>query len=274
MVIRWLHRPEYVGSIPTPATTFTTQCIQCVRLDTVSPHLVCLIMTGLPPPPPGANKDTKLTEDETSYILLSTLKPKHQSDPTVVEFIREFLICRDVRQASLSVGIQPRTGERLRREPDVYETIRRLTSKALEKFGYSAEDVVEKVREVTNVDMAVFQKPDGSWVESISQVPPEIRRAVKKFKVKNEYDTDANGMKYVSGRIIEVEFWDKLKAAELLGREKELFKETRKIELDATENMKDILLGGLDRANERLARYKDVTPSLPPPPVPVEVKDE
>ena len=77
-------------------------------------------------------------------------------------------------------------------------------------------------------------------------------------------------MKYVTGRIIEVEFWDKLKAAELLGREKDIFKETRKIELDATENMKDILLGGVDRANERLKNVKDVTPVLAMP----EVSDE
>lgn len=227
-------------------------------------------MNGMPPPPPGVDKNKSLTEDETHYILMTTLKPKHQSDPTVVEFIREFLICRDVRQASESVGIMARKGERLRREPDVYEAIRRITSKALEKYGYSAEDVVEKVREVTQVDMAAFQKEDGSWVESISDVPSEMRRAVKKFKVKNEYDTDANGMKYVTGRIIEVEFWDKLKAAELLGREKDIFKETRKIELDATENMKDILLGGVDRANERLKNVKDVTPVLAMP----EVGDE
>lgn len=223
---------------------------------------------SLPPPPGSTRKDYSLTEDETFYIMRTTLLPEHAADPLVIEFIKEYLACRDVRQAAERAGISKRSAETLKKRTDIFECIRQMTSKALEKYGYSAEDVVQKVKEVIDVDIADFQKPDGSWVENINEVPAESRRAIKKFKVKNEYDKDPNGMLFVSGKIIEIELWDKLKAADLLGREKEIFKEKKVIEMDATQNMKDILLGQNKRAEERLQQLRDVTEvvALPLPP--------
>lgn len=225
-------------------------------------------MTGLPQPP-SVKKDASLTEDETMYILTSTLKSKHAADPVVIDFIIEFLNCRDLRQAAEYAGITFKRAKALKAQPDVYECIRRMNSKAVEKFGYSAEDVVEKVKEISEADMRYFQKPDGSWVNNLNDVPREISRAVVQFEVKNIFGTDPNGMPIITGEIIKVKFDSKLKASELLGREKDLFVEKKRVELDATADMKQILLGANMRAEERLKQLeRDVVDvqALPMPP--------
>lgn len=201
--------------------------------------------------------------DETAYILQTTLFPEHASDPVVMRFIVSYLSCRDVRQASQEAGIDLRSGKNLRNRSDIHEAIRRVTEAATLKHGFDAAEIIERVKEVIDVDMAAFQNADGTWIEKITDVAPELRRAVKKFKVRNDYMTDPNGMKVVVGRIIEVEFWDKLKSAELLGGEKELFKKTIKHEHDVGKDMRHLLLESSARADAyqaqlREAKNKDV----------------
>jgi hypothetical protein len=70
-------------------------------------------------------------------------------------------------------------------------------------------------------------------------------------------------MKVLAGQIIEVEFWDKMKAVELLGREKDIFKESKKITHDLTANMSSVLLESKKRAEEAsMELAKDVTPQV------------
>ncbi len=64
-----------------------------------------------------------------------------------------------------------------------------------------------------------------------------------------------------TGEIISYEFYDKMKATELLGREKELFKETKKVEHDVTRNMASVLLESKRRGDEAHAQVIDVTPN-------------
>jgi hypothetical protein len=229
------------------------------------------------PPPPGfkppenrspagpsqlapRDEPTKgLTTDEASFILKATLMPYHQDDPNVIKFIASYLICRDVKQAAREVGITPRDGENLKRRPDIHEAIRQITEKAVLKYGYDANDIVEKVKEIANVDPVEFENPDGTYKESLSQLTPETRRAIKKFKVKNIYETDPNGMKVVVGKLMEVELWDKMKAVELLGQEKEIFKQKKVVQHDVTTNMKDTLLGSARLADEfKMDTMRDV----------------
>ena len=105
---------------------------------------------------------------------------------------------------------------------------------------------------------------DWSFKTSMREIAPEIRRGIKKFKAKNLYESDPNGMKVLVGQLIEVEFWDKLKAIEMLGREKDIFKETRKIEHDVTGRMADVLLESKRLAQSHIDGMKDVA-QLPSP---------
>jgi hypothetical protein len=173
-------------------------------------------------------------------------------------FIAEYLICRDVKQAALKVGLTKRDGENLRKRPDIYEAIRQITEKAVLKHGYDAAEVVERVKEIVGIDPGELQMKDGAFVEDLNTLPPETRRAIKKFKATNTYGMDPNGMRVVTGKLIEVEFWDKMKAVELLGREKDLFKETKKVTHDVTTNMSSILLEARKRAEDASAEMREV----------------
>lgn len=217
--------------------------------------------------------DNKLTKADTSFILRTTLIPQHREDPNVLAFIREYLLCRSTAQAAKACGLTTRDGENLRRRPDIHEAITQITEQAVLKHGYDAGEIIERVKEIVNIDPAEFENADGTFKESLNDIPPEARRAIKKFKAKNLYGQDPNGMKVVVGKLIEVEFWDKLKSVELLGREKNLFKETKVHEHNITANMSNTLL----ESKKRAEAVREVGPPLPAQEVPtpiIDVEDE
>lgn len=201
----------------------------------------------------------KLTEDETEFILQSTLMPHHQTDPNVIGFIRSYLICRDAKQAANSVGLVAAAGRNLLARADIHDAIRQITAKATRKYGYDAEELVERVKEIANVDPVEIENPDGTYKKRWSELSPEFRRAVKKLKVKNLYSEDINGIKVHCGEIIEWEFHDKMKGIELLSREKGVFKETKVVEHGVTKDMKSILLGSLARGTEAANTIREAT---------------
>lgn len=235
-------------------------------------------MNSFPPPPGASNRnrpppeppslategpvkgtDNRLTDEETTYILETTLRPSQFADPRIVKFILCYLVCRNTAQAGREAGVN---GQYIRNQPEVHKAIEALTAKAVMKYGYDASEVIERVKEVAGLDPIEFENPDGSFKTHMSQIAPEARRAIKKFKAKNLYGEDPNGMKIVIGQLIEVEMWDKLKSLELLGREKNIMKETKKIEHDVTQNMADLLLESKRMADHRALEMKDVSPVI------------
>jgi hypothetical protein len=202
----------------------------------------------------------KLTENEVSIILKTSLLPEHHRDPIVIRFIQSYMTCRDTSQASKECGIATGSGKALRNRPDIHEAITRLTEKSVMKYGFDASEVIEKVKEISAIDPIEFVRPDGTYKTDMNEIAPESRRAIKKFKAKNLYGEDNNGMKTVIGELIEVEFWDKMKAVELLGREKDLFKQTTTVQHDVTTNMANLLLESSQRAEHHAREVIDVTP--------------
>jgi hypothetical protein len=99
---------------------------------------------------------------------------------------------------------------------------------------------------------------DGSYIESMAQIPAETRRAIKSFKAKNLFEYDANGMKVCVGKLVEVQFWDKMKSIQLLGQEKSLFKETKVVEHGITNNMKELLLESKKRGDQAVIESREV----------------
>lgn len=188
--------------------------------------------------------------DEVDFILKTCLLRRHYNDPNVIRFISLYVQYRDIKQAAKESGFTYKQGYHIRTKPDVHQAIVKLTEKAVLKYGLDPHEIVGKVLEILNVDLLEFENPDGSYKTSLSQVSPETRRAIKKFTVKNTWGEDPNGMKIVTGQIISVEVWDKLKSAELLGRESNLFKETKITQHDVSAGMKDLLLQSRERAEQ------------------------
>lgn len=205
----------------------------------------------MPPGTPGAEPPSgKLDDDEVSIILKMTLRPEHREDPNILRFISSYLGCRDTAQAARDAGLQAQSGRHLRNRPDIWACIVKLTEKSVSKFGFDASEVVQKFKEVMDFDPIDLYHPDGR-IKELSELPPEARRCIKKFKAKNIFEDDANGMPRMVGRLIEYEFYDKMRAGELLGREKDLFVEKKKVEHDVTNDMASLLLESARRADER-----------------------
>ena len=205
-------------------------------------------------PPPVDSVNGRLDDDEVNYILTVTLKPWHRDDPNVLRFISNYLRCRDARQAATEAGLDPRSGPNLRNRPDIYDAITKLSARSVSKYGFDASEVMERVKEMAALDPIEFERSDGSYKNKLSEIAPEARRAIKRFKVKNIFETDPNGMKIITGEIIEVELYDKLAAAKLMGTEKDLFVEKKRVEHDIGRNMGTLLLESARRAEERVIR--------------------
>lgn len=217
-----------------------------------------------PPPIPEMQAgDYALSDGETTFILKATLRPDQYEDPKVLHFIQNYLRCRSAAQAAKEAGLAPHVGQVLRLKPEIHACIEQLTQKAVMKYGFDASEIVERVKEISAMDPIEFENPDGSYKTHLSQISPESRRAIKKFVVKNLYGLDANGVRIVIGQLVTVELWDKLKAVELLGREKQIFKETKVHQHDVTQNMASVLLDANRRANARVVGpVIDMTPQI------------
>lgn len=203
----------------------------------------------------NANESERLTEDEIAAIFSRTLKPEHREDPRVLAWILSYIKSRDIRDSAHEVGIHPNTAKALRNRADIFKCIEALTARQVFKFGIDPAGIVEKVKEVVEFDPIDLENEDGSFKKHMRELSGPARRAIKKLKVKNFYETDPNGMKVKAGEILEYEFYDRLQAAGLVGRETDLFKEKKVVEHDVTANMAAVLLESAKRADAI-----DVTP--------------
>lgn len=200
---------------------------------------------------PQDEYDPKLNDEETMFILKQYLLPKQFSDPMTIRFILHYITHRSSPDAAEAAGWDRNRGSRVRSNPEIHAAIEALTAKAVMKYGYDANEIIERVKEITNVDPIEFQNPDGSYKTHMSEIRPEARRTIKEFTARNMYGEDANGMRVVIGQLINVKLHDKLKGAELLGSEKNVMKKTTVVQHDVTSNMQSLLLESGRRADER-----------------------
>lgn len=200
--------------------------------------------------PQVSETDKRLSDKEFHYITKQYLRPDQLDNPKLLVFIASYMENRHQAQAARDAGLDGK-GSYLRSRPEIHACIEALTAKAVQKFGFDASEVIERMKEIGIVDPLEFENPDGSYKTHLSMVSPEVRRAIKEFTVKNIFGTDANGMPIVVGQLINVKLHDKLKGLELLGREKNIFKETKVLTHDVTSNMASLLLASKERANAR-----------------------
>lgn len=207
------------------------------------------------------DRDGRLTDNESSFILDSTLKPKHRQDPTVLAFIDSFIKCKHIGEASEMSGISPKLGYMIRHRLDVANAIQKLIDKSAIKYGFDASEIMERAKEIVDFDPISVQNADGTFKNNFHDIEPAARRNIKKLKVKNLFETveDINGMKknIIIGEIIEYEFYDKLKAVDMAGKEKEMFKNTTRVEHSVTKDMASILLASAQRGAQASLGFAD-----------------
>lgn len=195
--------------------------------------------------------DPRLKDDDVRLLFTQFLTPDHLRDERILKFILSYCNNRNASQAAKESGMGG-TGTYWRQRPDIHACIEAMTQRMLIKHGYDSHEIIERTKEIATLDPIEFQNPDGTFKTHLSEIRPEARRAIKKFKAKNIFGVDDNGMSVVTGVLLEVELWDKLKSIEMLGSEKNIFKKTTVVQHDVTNNMKDVLLESGNRAEERL----------------------
>lgn len=213
------------------------------------------------PAPPGHKASGELTDNESNFIMQDCLKKEHLDDHKVLEFIENFVRCKSIPQASAECGIHAAIGYKWRHRVDIANCISKIIAKSAVNHGFDASELLERTKEIVDVDPIHLQNPDGSFKSNLHDIPPEVRRSLKKLKVRNLWgdNTDMNGMKkkIIIGEIIEYEFYDKIKAVELVGREKQMFKTTTKVEHGVTKDMASILLDSAKRAQQLIEKTND-----------------
>lgn len=218
----------------------------------------------MPLPPKHSLKTTlsgELTINEADFILDSTLKTKHRSDASVIAFINSFIRCKSIKQACGDAGVHYSLGYSIRHRKDVANAITKLIGLSATKYGYDASEIFERAKEIAEFDPIDLMNPDGTYKESLHDIPPEARRCIKKLEVNNLWskETDINGLdkKIIIGKVVKVEFWDKMKGIELAGKEKEMFKNTTKVEHGLTKDMASLLLASSKRADAAIEDFSD-----------------
>lgn len=213
---------------------------------------------GIPAPPTTTKGE--LSDNEMGFILDSTLKPKRRSDPVVLAFIDSYIKCKHIGEASAMAGIKASEGYKIRHYLDVSNAIQKLIDKSALKYGCDASEIFERAKEMVDFDPIEMQNPDGTFKDNLYDIEPAARRNIKKLKVQNLYQQseDMNGIKkkIIIGKVIEYEFYDKLKAIDLTGREKEMFKNTTRVEHTVTKDMASILLAAQQRGQQASIAFK------------------
>lgn len=198
--------------------------------------------------------DASLTEDESSFILDTTLKAKHRNDASVLTFIDSFIRCKNIQQASAEAGVHRSVGYKYRHHKDIAQAIEKLIDRSAIKYGFDASEIIERTKEMVDFDPIQLQNRDGTFKSNLYDVDPAARRNLKKLKVRNIWGEteDLNGVKtkIIVGEVIEYEFYDKLKAIDLVGREKDIFKTTTKVEHTISNDMASILLESVKRGQQ------------------------
>lgn len=157
-------------------------------------------------------------QDAINNILRSTLEVRHRTDPYVISFINQYVVCRHAGEAAKLSGMDAPSG----RAPCaawISCAIEEITAEVT-KFGYTADDVVERQKEIHDFDPVELMDDDGCWITDLRKLPGHVRRAIKEIDVKVDNEKDPNGL--LTGRVIaksvSYKFYDKQKSGELLSR--------------------------------------------------------
>jgi phage terminase small subunit len=186
-------------------------------------------------------------------LIQDHLWPEHAIDPVVVKFIYGYLETRHVGDAAKAAGVAKHTGLRIFNKPDIQQCLKEINKTLAREHSFDASEILERANEVMQFNIQDIFNPNGT-VKDIHDIPPKAARVIKKLKIEETWEEDMNGIKIQTGRIIQIDFWDKLKATELLGKFEGVFKDTVKHELGMDGNLAAVLLAQAENRAIEMSR--------------------
>jgi len=190
-------------------------------------------------------------------------------------------------KAAIEVGYSPKSaavsGWDMLQRGDVQEELARLAIEAQREFRTSAGEVLRAISEIAMLDPAeVFQHMQAkngrfySTIHDIHVMPLHVRRAISSIKVVRENRTAGDGKQ---DDVVEVKFWNKVAALELLAKHAGLLKDVVQhehiVRVEELERLDDRALGAHIQAQaERWRRHLEARErarvavgALPPAPL-------
>lgn len=190
------------------------------------------------------NKNKPLSINQIINIMLD---PEHRIDPKIVKFIHSYVECRHIKEAEKVAGLSSGQGKRILNKSDVQACMLKINETLGKEASFDSRELLERANEVAQFDIIDVFLDDGR-VKDVKDIPPAARRAVKKIVVREVYEKDMNGMDVFSGYIKTIEFWDKIRSLELIGKYDGVFREKVEHSHDVTGNLASLLLNSEKRA--------------------------
>ena len=189
-----------------------------------------------------------------NQILMNTLTPEHAMDPQVLRFLNSYIENWNTSDSSRVANLKTEQGKRILRKPDVQSAITKINEIFGRKANYDAREILERVNEVAQFDPLECFNADGT-VKDIKDMSGSARRAIKKMQVREVWEKDLNGVDVMTGYIKTIEFWDKMKGLELLGKDEGHFVDQSRVTTEIGGNLAAVLLSA-----EKRALSRDVSP--------------
>ena len=124
--------------------------------------------------------------------------------------------------------------------PAIRSAIDKALAAQVERVEVKADDILRELLRILRTDIGDVLGPDGALL-AVKDMPVDVRRAVSSIEVSEE---QVDGV--AVGEIKKLKFWDKPRAAELLGKHLKLW--TDKVEHSGEVKFAEALKEARDRA--------------------------
>ena len=166
---------------------------------------------------PSADIQEQILRETTDVLSVSPTERRSKSQidktltPSELQFIARYLLYMDVEKAAegLFRGGEIRV---LFRSKRIQNAIATCIANRNSRMEIKQDEILQRIIEVADVDPALAFNENDNTVLPIHSIPPAVRRTISSYKM------TATGL--------EVRFYDKLRALELLGKHTGALKET------------------------------------------------
>ena len=170
---------------------------------------------------------------------------KRECTKKQLAFVREYLIDHNGKEAAIRAGYSKKYAKgqafRLLQQEHIQEALQEMERKVTRKCQVTAERIVKELALIAFADITEIFDDDGN-MKPIKDLAEEITRTIKEIeldsKSEDEYNEDGEPVTRSITFPKKIKMNDKLKALELLGKFKGMFKET----IDLNGNIIKVLL--------------------------------
>lgn len=160
-------------------------------------------------------------------------------------FCQEYIVDYNATKAAKRAGFSEKSastiGFKQLAKVAVQKRIGQLQESQEKRTQINADMILARIWEIANINLADAYNDDGS-LKKIKDMPEEIQRAISGIKTYKDF---LEGVEV--GETKEIKLWDKVRALELLGKNRKLF--TDKVEHSGKLTLEDIVAGS-GEANE------------------------